>query len=1398
MATQDATQLWEAVRAISDIDLDNIQTTITKFYSNSHLYSKASLSGQNNAIPLQFGDKVQYVRVDDFVHVFLDFLHHKVQLHTDNRYTSTKPTSPASQTLKLKNMATLKSHLNMATFDPNDAVDDEFLQLTSVHAANKTPKRRITTTLLTSKKKPVLTCPLPLDIAFPPLTPSESITKSSLSTKRSLLEKRMATSSSIVSPLPWRPTQIVNKPMLWSKKEMGTFDTKMATSDTQMATVLRKTKNKEEDKDVDVSKKKVNGLPQYQVKKQSSSSQGTCFEPKKMKENLSSKNLNEDKNHVQVTSIVLATDYSVNKQAAKLYGFLIKGRFVNKTCAELQVLISLLYRADCTICNKDPLQLENVENNVVKSFNEKVSEFCWRTHCLDFAEIVLREIEPVLVHLGADLLTLVKQSLQDAEGRCSDTLERLNQVSRQYEELRVAESARIGYQLPVEMMASAVQDFALPFNEETDSRLHYRTPVESLLYTNREKIRDGFLSLLRQFQQKQHSLIGIDNAGVAAAAIAAARKLLAEVSPENRWWFAKFFVQELIQVGSNPFGESDKDLVLKIMEDKLVVKNPDRLRKLHRRFSSQKPSTKPPQRHMQGSGSASSGSSSSSYRTSGKGSSSSQRTNRPGPQTISNEDDATKTFMVTLERMKSFFTDNQLFFFHFLHSCDSYEFSELVKHQLERQFNVIHRASAASLDARKDFTEVVLRLKVVAKFLGYLRFSPQWQVTFSIRQLSKHNAAFKAVEREGIDTLEVARDSSLDVKTLLENSILQASISKCVPWLCDYLSMLSLDRLSSGTTYFKQLVALLQLLYRSPRLNSLGETGLYIAMQLERVFHVLHMGDCLLHSDGYQSQELSLSWQVRKALARDHDVSPDESKAGAGEDHLPFLYSQVFVQSCVSELDDLRGFIQTRASKKLSVGSGTMATKQTIAPIRKLRPLQVVIEDDHRVDTIFSFAVKSDDAVHATLPEIKLPTASLLSSFVPLQEENDKLSDALFKMHPKLKPVVDFVVRTVTMDVCEHVLANVVMPRADTLVDRCASDSGLLSIGKSASSSVGEDSAFAARASFQMLITSKTRNEANSTVVAALQIALSLGEERVNTAIPPFMFPSSHPTLTNSIMSVALQRTMSTLKTLVPKSSQTEFVKRIAFRKKSLLKELGSTSKVTAAALPASATLSNTSRGPTPAQNTVTNVEIQETPPEEGKRYRELKRCVAAILTSANYNGSRKSTLAEWELQAITLSQSVSHFTASLRECVVSGDLTRDPASPLSISALGLWDIVWRAMTSCVTFLRLSLDVFAACELLSMHKERVMTVEKVFIAFATTFSAMLETIVCCVGNTPGTDIAVSRLQSMLVFLVDCMKNLPPAVSDQNELLGQFAVRANSLIVAKLQEVMAYELDRTSD
>ncbi|POM75444.1 Hypothetical protein PHPALM_7453 [Phytophthora palmivora] len=708
------------------------------------------------------------------------------------------------------------------------------------------------------------------------------------------------------------------------------------------------------------------------------------------------------------------------------------------------------------------------------------------------------------------------------------------------------------------------------------------------------------------------------------------------------------------------------------MEDKHLVKNPDRLRKLHRRFSSQKPSNKSPQSHVE---SVPTGPNNYNNRPNGKGNNNPQRKNRQDTRAATNEDETTKNFTVTLDRMRGYFTDNQLFFFHFLHSCDSYEFSELVKHQLERQFYAIHEIASLSADARKDFTEMVLKLKAVAKFLGYLRFSPQWQVTSSIRGLSAQNAAFKAVEREGIDTLEVARDSSLDVKKLLEDSILHAYISKCIPWLCDYLSMLSLDRLSSGTTYFKQVVVMLKLLYRSPRLNSLGETGLHIAMQIERIFHVLRVEGGFLHDNEYQSQDLLQSAEICAALAREGEGSPKEFNNVSGVDNLPFLYSQVFIENCVSELDDLRGFIQTRAlsspRRKLSVGSGSMGLGQPVTPIRKLRPLQVVIEDGHSVENIPSFT-KHDNAVHAAAPEVRLSMTGFPSNFSPAQEENDKLSEAVFKVHPKLKGVVEFVVGTVTTDICEHVMTHVVSPRADALVDRCAMESGLLTVGRNSVTSQIEDAAFAARASFQMLITSKTRHEANSAVAIALKEALRLGEDRVSAAVPPFMPPISHPTLTNSIVFVALQRTRGALRALVPKSSQTEFVKRVAFRNKSLLKDFAKE----APTFCSPTTTSNSNRCLDVAPEIIKNQDGQQQSQEE-QRCKELRRLGVTFSKGASSNGHTNPSLTEWEVQVTTLTEYLPQFSSSLNACVVAGDLASDSVSPLNISALVVWDSVW-------------------------------------------------------------------------------------------------------------------------
>ncbi|KAI9921988.1 hypothetical protein PsorP6_002029 [Peronosclerospora sorghi] len=255
----------------------------------------------------------------------------------------------------------------------------------------------------------------------------------------------------------------------------------------------------------------------------------------------------------------------------------------------------------------------------------------------------------------------------------------------------------------------------------------------------------------------------------------AARTVLADALAAYKWWLSTFFVLELIQVGSNPLGESDKDLVQRILRDKHVVEHPDRLCKLHRRFT--RPKTKETRVGVE---------------------------KRKKPRAGALDDDAPRaSSLPSTEPVTRFLIS----LFYFLAHCDSYEFSELVKHQLAREFRTLQDAHA------QDFTDVVLRLKVVTKFFGYLRFAPQWHMSMSIASRADENAAFQALEPQGIENLEHVHDAHVDVKHWLEQSIVDASLVKCLPWLCDYLSMLSLDCLSLRTRHFDHVLVLLQLVH---------------------------------------------------------------------------------------------------------------------------------------------------------------------------------------------------------------------------------------------------------------------------------------------------------------------------------------------------------------------------------------------------------------------------------------------------------------------------------------------------------------------------------------------------------------------------------------------------------
>ncbi|KAI9916650.1 hypothetical protein PsorP6_018013 [Peronosclerospora sorghi] len=358
----------------------------------------------------------------------------------------------------------------------------------------------------------------------------------------------------------------------------------------------------------------------------------------------------------------------------------------------------------------------------------------------------------------------------------------------------------------------------------------------------------------------------------------------------------------------------------------------------------------------------------------------------------------------------------------------------------------------------------------MAKFLGYLRFSSQWHVSMSIASRADENAAFQALEQQGNETLERVHDAHVDVNHWLEQSIDDASLDKCLPWLCDYLSMLSLNRLTLRTRNFEHVLVLLQLVHRSPRLNTLGDTGVYLAMQIEKMLQLLDVDK--FDARSWDKWRHVVSMEIQTVLAC--------SKGVEGQNTLPFLYSQVLVQTCVSEVDDLRAFLQTQVQASRLCAS--KATPNADVPLRKLRPLQVDAKDKDRTVDV-----------------------------------RDLLADALFKVQPSTKPVVDFVVASVTTDVCAYVLTHLVTPRADHLVARC--------VARGLRSNVSNETRDARVASCQQLVKERTFPESHATVIAALDVAMKLAYAHLESALPSLLSPSLPRFITRAVVEIARERT---------------------------------------------------------------------------------------------------------------------------------------------------------------------------------------------------------------------------------------------------------------------------------
>ncbi|NXK09184.1 CDAN1 protein, partial [Herpetotheres cachinnans] len=359
-------------------------------------------------------------------------------------------------------------------------------------------------------------------------------------------------------------------------------------------------------------------------------------------------------------------------------------------------------------------------------------------NCVYFAVQVLDYQYEIVSHLEKGMLKLLAENERIAS--FSPTLhERLRQA---YE----SSTAKVSLMLPCSVQS-------VSFQPETDNRSNFPSDRAFHIF---KKQRDIFYELLREWEDN-HEKTGWNFERVLGNKI---RAMMAHLSATcNHSHFARLFQKQLIQMCKGPIGGGaswgdapDQDVLNMLGSDNL-----SRLKRLQERFVV-------PQ---------------------------SIRGPCPPPS----------------------FPGCQQFFRDFILSAGSYQFNQHLMDSLCLKILELNgltlvehehsdgEADMDEQDEKKRFTVVLLSLRLLAKFLGFLVFLPYRTVEQPTRDLQDSAVALRNQTLPVLDVLMLLRQSIRDQRSILT-----------IPWIVEYLSLV--DHIAPFLDYYRKVFCLLLQVYR--------------------------------------------------------------------------------------------------------------------------------------------------------------------------------------------------------------------------------------------------------------------------------------------------------------------------------------------------------------------------------------------------------------------------------------------------------------------------------------------------------------------------------------------------------------------------------------------------------
>lgn len=431
------------------------------------------------------------------------------------------------------------------------------------------------------------------------------------------------------------------------------------------------------------------------------------------------------------------------KNLVAVYTTLIKSCLVPSSALELHLLIRLL-----TLSAKGNTTMSQQGNTAMSQRSTITSEAAMAgilstvDRCLYFSSQALIELAYILRGIGTPLLRELVH--------CPPFVAQIPVLAAELElwmEEQAARSIATVSTLPVGNQTALL---TLPFNQQRDSRHNYKSREDQALYKNREESRDAFLYQLRAFLSVRGKVVDSMQADKAIGKIKSSSRVVVDgLSHVNVSWFAEFFIDLLLQIGLVPLEETDKDL--------LNIADKDKLQKLHKRFSTKASQTNKSSRKVVA-----------------------------DPKRDAKANDA-----------QHYFTGHQEFFYIFITSADSYVFGIHLRNKMIAKLQEMSCGAS-----RHDFERRLMDLQLVARFLGVLIFSPNWQASesqMSSTVLSESSDGFVQLGACGLSIIEV-----------VEKAWTSRSLVAVVPWVVEILRMTTWDRQVKHSDLHKRLLGLLR------------------------------------------------------------------------------------------------------------------------------------------------------------------------------------------------------------------------------------------------------------------------------------------------------------------------------------------------------------------------------------------------------------------------------------------------------------------------------------------------------------------------------------------------------------------------------------------------------------